>query len=299
MYLFLDASAISWLIAAAIFIQRIPAVAQEQTPTAPPAQAQAGVESERPALPGYGQLHRDFGFPGAVRVWERGMYLNPQPHRAYGLIATYPRFGGFGAYFGSRPAFSNRLYRESYDGGYQAYSLRLDHAYDLGVAPAEIQAPLANQAARALIEFQNVMQAGHEAFTRGDYSDAARHFLLATELNQGDPGSRLCAAHAEVALGHYEHAAALVHRAFDLQPKLVYLSPDIRDAYGDMEDFDAHVEGLRRVTEDSRSALLWFLLGYYCHSYGALREAADALARAHRLDPADHVIARFAAATGH
>ena len=119
---------------------------------------------------GVGQLHRDFGFPGAIRPWERGMYLNPRRSTyGYSYPSVYgPYYGGaYGGYYrpyGLRPQ-HNRVYRESYGPPYEAYSLPLDHAYDLGVAPPEIQDTIAAQAERALTDYQSAMDAGYGAFT--------------------------------------------------------------------------------------------------------------------------------------
>jgi tetratricopeptide (TPR) repeat protein len=265
--------------------------------------ADAGVpiraEADRPGL---GQLHRDFGFPGAIRAWERGMYLNPR-HRRYdysypSVYGPYFHDGVYGGYYGSyySPGRDNRIYRDSYDGSrYESYSLRFDHAYDLGVAPAEIQDRIAAQAARSLTDYQDAMEAGYDAFRRARYGQAARYFLLASQMNHGDPSSRLCAAHAQTAIGQYESAAGLVHRALDLQPKLAYLSVDIRDSYGRGQDFADHLAALSEAVDGSRSADLWFLLGYYHYNSGDPRLASSALRRANELNPDDRIIAGLAA----
>jgi tetratricopeptide (TPR) repeat protein len=281
---------------------------QLAAPSPPPNDRQMGaVVRPEAEPPGLGQLHRDFGFPGAIRAWERGLYLNP-PHRGYGrrYPSVYgPRYGYYAGRYGHyRPYYdrygNNRLYRESFDGSnYGSYSLRLDHAYDLGVAPREIQERIAAQAERALTNYQDVMNAGHDAFSGGHYGQAARYFLLASQLNHGDPSSRLCAAHAQTALGQYQSAAGLVHRAFDLQPKLAYLPLDIRDAYGPASDFADHLAGLREAVEAAGDPDLWFLLGYYYHNSGELDLAASALAQARQLNPNDRIITRFAEVARH
>lgn len=253
--------------------------------------------------PGLGQLHRDFGYPGAIRAWERRMYLNPRHSgRGYSYPSVYgsyydPYVSPYTYYhaYGHRVG-DNRLHRGSYGPNYDAYSLRLDHAYDIGAAPPEIQDPIAAQAERALTDYQDAMGAGYDAFHRGQYSQAARYFLLASQFNHGDPSSRLCAAHAQVALGQYGSAASLLHRAFDLQPKLAYLPLDIRDSYGRAGDFAVHLDSLRETANQSHNSDVWFLLGYYYYNSGEADLAGPALARACRLSPDDRVLARFAAA---
>jgi tetratricopeptide (TPR) repeat protein len=269
-----------------------------------PVEQGAGASLPETERPGLGQLHRDFGFPGAIRAWERRMYLNPR-HSSRGYGYSYPSVYGsyYDAYFSPygyhhphNRRGDNRVYRESYDPHYEAYSLRLDHAYDLGVAPPEIQNPIAAQAERALTDYQEAMRGGYDAFHRGEYSQAARYFLLASQFNHGDPSSRLCAAHAQVALGQYGSAASMLHRAFDLQPKLAYLPLDIRDSYGRAGDFADHLASLREAASQSHDSDVWFLLGYYYYNSGKADLAGPALARACRLSPDDRVLAQFAAA---
>lgn len=274
-------------------------VAQEHSQPAIDPGENKSIEADGDTRRGLSQLHRDFGYPGAIRAWERGMYLNPRHStRRYSYPSVYGSYYDQYAASYYRPygitARHNRIYRESYSPNYTAYSLRLDHAYDLGVAPSEIQDQIAAQAEYAMTDYQGAMAAGYAAFRRGEYSQAARFFLFASQLNHGDPTSRLCAAHAQVALGQYASAAALLHRALDLQPKIAYLPLDIRAAYGQAGEFAAHLNDLRETAAESRDAKVWLLLGYYYYNSGSTDSAANALNRAHQLSPADRVLGRFA-----
>jgi Flp pilus assembly protein TadD len=135
------------------------------------------------------------------------------------------------------------------------------------------------------------MARGKKAFEAGDYALAARQFLLAATLDQGDPASRLAAAHALVAVGTFEPAVRLLRRAFELQPRLVYLPLQIRGAYGNPDHFALHLTALREAARnDENNPGIWFLLGYFGYYSDHMAEAADALERAAKLRPTDGLI---------
>ena len=139
--------------------------------------------------------------------------------------------------------------------------------------------------------YRRAMVDGHGAFALGEYGPAARHFLLAATLNQGDPAARLCAAHAQIALGNYDAAARLLRRALELQPRIAYLPIDVRKAYGKPGDFGKHVAALlEAVKGDADDAELHFLLGYYYFFSDDMAKAARSLGEAAKLAPRDSVI---------
>ncbi len=175
----------------------------------------------------------------------------------------------------------------------------VERAYRQGLADGRNSERFEIRAERGLASYQEAMLKGHAAFAKAKYGLAARQFLLAATLNQGDPASRLCAAHAHTALHDYGPAARLLHRAFELQPRLVYLPMDIRGAYGNGEDFVSHRDALRRVaTQEQDNADAWFLLGYYHFYTNNMGGAARALERAAKLAPDDPLIAELGALAG-
>ena len=91
--------------------------------------------------------------------------------------------------------------------------------------------------------------AGHlagvlEKFNKGLYAEAADAFQLACDTHQGDPAARIYAAHAFFAIGRYRDAVPYLHRAFELQPRVIFLGFDIRDDYGRRGDFDLQRDAL-------------------------------------------------------
>ncbi len=133
---------------------------------------------------------------------------------------------------------------------------------------------------------------GLAAMRAGDYRQALLDFTLASDLNQGDPVSRLHLALVQLALGHDAEAARALRRALDLQPKLVPMRLGLEQYYAHPEDMERHTERLEdRI--DSRPAvpadwyvLLGFLnfqLGHDNEAYRAFRQAARGLPRDDRV----------------
>jgi len=136
--------------------------------------------------------------------------------------------------------------------------------------------------------YADAMSDGLLAFRNGDYSQAVRNFIRAAKINQGDPASRIHAAHAMVAIERYHEALPALRRAFQLQPKIAYLALDIRRDYGVKTDFDAHLKNLRQSAgraEDDPA--LWLLLGYYEFYSGREAKAVRSLAKSDALAPGD------------
>lgn len=300
-----------------------PVVAQEANETEHPAKdaTRAPVKRDSPVKvvnpatsTGKGQLHRDFGFPGAVRSWERFSYLNPRiprrsrrnalgrgigPQQGFGFPGTcghrFSRLGcqGCGGAYAYPPT---GMIRIGGIGDPTGYTMPLDKAYDLGVAPEGVTKTIETQAQRAMEEYLFVVDSGDDAFFRADYNEAARHYLLACELNQGDPTARLNAAHALTTQGRYAQAGSRIRRALSLQPKIAHFMIDIRSAYGRPADFERHLADLQAATEKSDNPKVWLLLAYYLYNSGAGDIAVDVLEHAAELAPDDRVIERFLAA---
>lgn len=242
--------------------------------------AEAAPPEEGPLPP---ELYDDFGFPDPDRPWGSPRYLDPRRHQ--------PRYDD-GRYSGYR-----RLYRDGYTYRYgvpyhdDGYAYDLERAYRQGMADGRNYERFEIQAERGLSAYRRAMVDGHGAFTQGEYGPAARHFLLAAALNQGDPAARLCAAHAQIALGNYDAAVRLLRRAFELQPRIAYLPIDLRKAYGKAGDFGKHLGAMHKaLLADADDAQLHFLLGYYYFFSDDTAKAARLLDEALKLDRSDSLI---------
>ena len=135
---------------------------------------------------------------------------------------------------------------------------------------------------------------GVRMFQEADYQNAARQFLLAARLNQGDPASRLHGTYALVAIGNYEKAADMAYEAIKLQSKLPYLPLDIRSEYGQEADYQMHFDQLEKFTSETKdNSRLWLLLGFYQYFSDNPSAAMVSMNRAKELSPRDRVIMVF------
>ena|GEM_PF-7122768 len=136
--------------------------------------------------------------------------------------------------------------------------------------------------------YADAMSDGLLAFRNADYAQAVRNFIRAAKVNQGDPASRIHAAHAMVAIGRYHEALPALRRAFQLQPKIAYLALDIRRDYGPKADLDAHLKELAGAAREAKDdPALWLLLGYYQFFSGREGKALKSLETADELAPGD------------
>ena len=135
---------------------------------------------------------------------------------------------------------------------------------------------------------------GLDAFHATDFEQAAMRFLGAAEADQGDAASRIHAGHALFALGRYADAVALLRRAFELQPTLVYMRVDPRADYNRPTDFDHHLDTLRafvrRSPNDPAARLLLGYMRLYTQGPSAARPDVEA---ALRLSPNDSLAQRL------
>jgi len=209
----------------------------------------------------------------------------PQQRRHY----SYER-RSYGFYPYSTPLYSGYYY----DRGIDAY----ERGYQKGRRDVELREAIERREQAVYSSFDNLMAEGLYEFRVGRYRKAANLFLAAAELNHGDAASRLHAAHALFAVGDYRAAVVVLRRAFQLQPKIVALTYDIEDAYGDDDDFEDHLEELEDAAEDNRRDVsLWVLLGYVRAYSDDRDDAYEALVHALRLDPRDELANRLARAT--
>jgi tetratricopeptide (TPR) repeat protein len=186
--------------------------------------------------------------------------------------------------------------RESYDLGFED-----------GYAEGWRAAQHAISVARGASVYDEAMEMGEGHFRERDYGSAVRDFLLAATVDQGDPMCRLRAAHSMTALGHYDDAAMLIKRAFELQPKLVYVPFDMRRLYNEGSELSNHVARLEKHVDAmsggdamsgaggddparTRRANTLALLGYYRYYSGDASGAHRVLTQARSISRRDRFI---------
>lgn len=254
------------------------------------------------------QLRRDYAYPDIRLPWgypqgggpsSRYRYGN-RPYGSYGDRPLRSYDYGYSDYYRYSHPYGPLGYDFDYYGGpnygygyADPYSRgdELAEAYRFGVDHGRRFAQFERQAELGLKSYLDAMEWGQAAFTKADYAEASRHFLGAARLNQGDPASRLCAAHALIALGQMGEAAKLIERAFELQPGLAHLSLNLATDFASPEEFERQAAAARDYTSTHPgSAAGWAVHGYLCYFTGRLSEAAAAFQKARALDDQDPFI---------
>ena len=274
--------ALVWAVAGAprAFAQP-PSGAGERTEQAPTLNDQPRVDYDSEAPYTLYERYWNRRFPAPYRrQFRREYYPFGRPYYPRRYRDRYPR--GYGCWHGSPYGFGDfgtTIFDDGYVGGFHD-----GRRFQKWQTKAEL----------GLNSYLKAMQQGNAAFRSGDYGSAARQFILAAKLNQGDPASRLHTVHALVALGHYADAVPALRRAVQLQPRLLFLPLDIRGEYGQPEDFAVHLGRLADAAETHPDdAGLWLLLGYYQFFSDAGPAAARSLSKAAELAPDDSVARRL------
>lgn len=143
------------------------------------------------------------------------------------------------------------------------------------------QADMARRTSRLLSYHDKALQQGLDLLHEGEYQKAVVKLTMASKLNEGDPASRIHLAQARLALGHYAEAAAVLRRALQLQPKLVYADLEL-DSYfpepGTLSKFtDQLGDWMRNATPTSE---IEFLLGFFEFQRDHIESANRAFQRA-------------------
>jgi tetratricopeptide (TPR) repeat protein len=216
------------------------------------------------------------------------------PGQDWGVHAGYARYnsdywpdGGWGdGYYGDPYwGYGGSVDADSYWRG------RRDERYDFERLRNELE--FTQREDRLLRKHGTTIRQGVALLQAGDYVAAAKMLAFAAELNHGDPACRVHLAQARLALGHYVEAAAVLRRALELQPKLLYAPINLRDYYPQPEALDDHVEAMiEHVRENCTSGEEDFLLGFFEWQRGESDRAHYAFASAARKLRSDELSVR-------
>jgi tetratricopeptide (TPR) repeat protein len=249
----------------------------EQTAAEPPDEKDmrsAGLGQTRPAYPEQDRSYSPRSIGGYRGVGEFG--YGRQGYADYRRTIRWPGYSveGYDEFAGA--------YRENFS--YYGDSSPYGWGYDYGYFEY-----LANERTNSLIHSGLTSRdRGLTAFREGRYREAVDAFRLACETNQGDPAAQLYAGHALFAIGRYRDGVRHLRRALELQPKIVFLTYDMRDDYRDRVEFDrqfAALESALRISPRDEDRL--FMLGYVLYYGGQRDRAYAAFARLLRVNPRD------------
>lgn len=123
---------------------------------------------------------------------------------------------------------------------------------------AEIRAPSERE--------QKLIKEGLEAFEQGDYERAARSFLQSAMANPDNIDALLAYAVARFATGDYAVSAIAIRRGVGKFPGVVNAAFDVRDRYGQLEDFERHLTRIERFAQEHPEDIDgWLVLGFIRH----------------------------------
>ncbi|MFO0984197.1 MAG: tetratricopeptide repeat protein [Planctomycetota bacterium] len=136
---------------------------------------------------------------------------------------------------------------------------------------------------------------GNELFHGGDYVSAAEAYRQAILADLSNATAKFGYARALFALGNYPFAALAIRMGMKLAPDWPVVGGDLRDGYGNTQDFTAHAQALDRYRSerpDDPAALL--VAGYVHYFTGDFDRAATDFDRLVQANASDEVAKRFA-----
>ena len=221
------------------------------------------------------------GYPVPNPYYPETRHRLPESERSY---SNYRYFDGRPGRYG----YGNHDY-EYGSNGYEGdvYRFGFNRGYDVARFDNE-----SNERTEVVLKhFTGHLSRALTLFNQGRYREAADAFRLAAEEHQGDPSSRLYAAHALFAIGRYHEAVGFVRRAFELQSRIVYLTFDMRDDYGQRRDFTQQLGALESAVHSSPSnADRLLMLGYVRYFTGDRDGAYESLLAAYKLNHRDPLV---------
>ena len=274
----------------AIAIERTHAAAARQDLAARPAPTTAPAGQE-------GSLARDVDESGAGLQQATNVYIESTPwQRAGPHISQSDREWSDYRYYGGNPSryglgrysrYGSQDY-DYYDGS--NYRFGFMQGYDYGRFEGEADTRSTSLMAHASVQIDR----GVKLFQQGQYQQAADTFQLASETDQGDPISRVYAGHSLFALGRYRDAVRNIRRAFELQPRIAYLTYDIRGDYDDPARFEQQLNELGKALDLApRDPDRLFLMGYVHYYVGQRSASYRFFSRLLEIDKSDAIADRL------
>lgn len=206
--------------------------------------------------------------PSNVRDWTDYNYFDGEPSR-YG-------YGHYNNMYGIGDSPQGEYFRFGFMEGYQRGQWHRE-------SDERVQSVIAHATTH--------MGRGLAAFRGGLYREAAKYFKLASEMNQGDPSAMIYAAHALFAVGRYQEGNFYLRKAFTLEPRIALLTYDMRDDYGNKQDFAVQLAALQSAADAAPGNIDRLAMLAYIFNFTAQPDRAyQVLTKARKISPNDKVV---------
>ncbi len=134
---------------------------------------------------------------------------------------------------------------------------------------------------------------GAEKFGLGDYAGAAQLFEDVALADRNNADAWFALATAKFAMNDYDRSADAIREGIQIFPDMVNNVFDIRDRYGDLEDFNRHIEQLERHVEaNQRDVDAHIVLGFVYHFTGQRQWGEEVFKYIESISPDDAHMAR-------
>lgn len=155
-------------------------------------------------------------------------------------------------------------------------------------------ADMQRRAERLMSAHERATRQGVELIKAGEYHRAIVALEMAAALNQGDPACRIHLAEARLVLGQYRAAGQALRRAFELQPKLVYVDLKLAGAFPDRAVLERATDDLEALAAAGPlTADEYLLLGFVQFQQAQFDDAHRAFRAVAAQRPRDEVTKAF------
>jgi tetratricopeptide (TPR) repeat protein len=141
-------------------------------------------------------------------------------------------------------------------------------------------------------QIESMISDGSQLFRDGEYERAGDLFLRAATADPQNTDARLAYGMARFALGDYATAAEALRQGVRIAPDVVNSAFDLRDNYGNAEDFERQGGRLAEwVQANPADADALLVLGFVCHFTGDRPDSTAIFSQIKVQSPADADIA--------
>lgn len=134
---------------------------------------------------------------------------------------------------------------------------------------------------------------GAEKFGQGQYPEAVRLFEEVALQDRQNADAWFALATASFATSDYRRSASAIREGIQVLPDMVNNVFDIRDRYGNMDDFQRHIETLERHVEANQNDVdAHIVLGFVYHFTGQRQWANEVFKYVDTISPNDQHLTR-------